>query len=81
MLQVLTGCSSGALGALLYADALADHLKELKIGAKVLVVVDAGWFVRSVEQELRWGRAIRMWNATGSLPVGHAAAAAAAAAA
>jgi hypothetical protein len=35
---------------LLYADALADLLKELKIGAKVLVVVDAGWFVRSVEQ-------------------------------
>jgi predicted acylesterase/phospholipase RssA len=57
--QVLTGCSSGALGALLYADALADMLKELKIGAKVFVVVDAGWFVRSAEQELRLARALR----------------------
>ena len=55
VMQVLTGCSSGALGALLYADALADLLKELKIGAKVLLVVDAGWFVKSAEQELRWG--------------------------
>jgi hypothetical protein len=53
-------------------------LKELNIAAKVLVVVDAGWFVQTVEQELRWAKAIRMWNATSSLPVSAAAAAAAA---
>ena len=65
---VLTGCSSGALGALLNLDRLKEMLSWQAPYARVLGLSDAGWFVDTPEQILRWRGALEMWNATHVLP-------------
>lgn len=65
---VLTGCSSGALGALLNLDRLKEMLSWQAPHARVLGLSDAGWFVDTPEQILRWRGALALWNATHVLP-------------
>uniref|UniRef100_A0A7S4KBS0 Pectin acetylesterase n=1 Tax=Guillardia theta TaxID=55529 RepID=A0A7S4KBS0_GUITH len=65
---VLTGCSSGALGALLNLDRLDGMLGWNAPGCLVVGLVDAGWFLDSPEQILRWRGALKLWNGTQWLP-------------
>jgi len=65
---VLTGCSSGALGALLNLDRLKEMLSWQAPYARVLGLSDAGWFVDTPEQIVRWRGALNLWNATHALP-------------